>query len=142
MTSTSIEYRRPTPIVTADNAFYWEGAAAGELRIQACGSCGALAHPPSPLCPVCHSPDRVTKQLSGRGRIASYIIVHHPPNPWFEMPIAVVTVELEDGPTVTSNIVELPLDAVEIGLEVEVLFASTDDPSLGVPLFKPVEEQE
>jgi uncharacterized OB-fold protein len=140
VTSTSVEHRRPTPVVTADNAFYWEAAAQGELRIQACGSCEALCHPPSPLCSVCHSPDRVTRQMSGRGRIASYIIVHHPPNPWFEMPIAVVTIELDEGPEVTSNVVDLPLEAVDIGLEAEVLFASTDDPDLGVPLFRPAGE--
>jgi uncharacterized OB-fold protein len=75
--------------------------------------------------------------MSGLGRVASYMIVHHPPNPWFEMPIAVVSVELEEGPQVTSNIVGVPPAEVDLGMEVEVLFASTDDPEVGVPLFRP-----
>ena len=34
------------PVVTADTAFFWDGTARGELRIQRCGGCGALRHPP------------------------------------------------------------------------------------------------
>ena len=134
----SEEHRRPTPVLTVDNAFYWQGAARGELLIQACGSCGKLAHPPSPLCPYCHSSDRMTREMSGRGRISSFMIVHHPPNPWFDMPIPVVTIELEEGPEVVSNVVEVTLEAIDIGLEVEVLFAGTGDPDVAVPIFRPV----
>lgn len=137
MTNAVSGYIRPTPVVDADNAFYWRAAARGELRIQSCAECGALSHPPTPLCPVCHSAERQSRQMSGLGRVASFMIVHHPPNPWFEMPIAVVSVELDEGPQVTSNIVEVALREVDLGMEVEVLFASTDDAEVGVPLFRP-----
>jgi hypothetical protein len=137
MTDAAPAYKRPAPVLDADNAFYWRAAARGELRIQSCGECGALAHPPVPLCPVCHSVERQDRPVSGMGRIASFMIVHHPPNPWFEMPIAVVSVELAEGPQVTSNIVEVPPHEVDIGMEVEVLFAETDDPEVAVPLFRP-----
>jgi uncharacterized OB-fold protein len=128
---------RPAPVLTADTAFFWEGAATGRLLIQACDACGELCHPPAPLCPECHSTARVTRQMSGRGRVASYIIVHHPPNPWFELPIAVVTVELDEGPRVISNLCEVPLAEIELGMDVEVFFAPTEG-GLGVPLFRPV----
>jgi uncharacterized OB-fold protein len=75
--------------------------------------------------------------MSGLGHVASFMIVHHPPNPWFQMPIGVVSVELHEGPQVTSNIVGVSLEEVEIGMEVEVLFAGTDDQEVGVPLFRP-----
>jgi uncharacterized protein len=131
------EKLRPAPVVTADNAFFWEGAARGELLVQACGVCGDLCHPPVPLCPRCHSPERVPTKMSGRGHIASYIIAHHPPNPWFEMPIAVVTVELDEGPRVISNVCDIDLADIDLGLEVEVFFAPTEA-DLAVPLFRPV----
>jgi len=41
------------PVVTADTAFFWDGTARGELRIQRCGGCGALRYPPGPMCPAC-----------------------------------------------------------------------------------------
>jgi uncharacterized OB-fold protein len=53
------------------------------------------------------------------------------------MPIGVVSIELEEGPQVTSNIVGIPLEDVDLGMDVEVLFAKTDDPDVGVPLFRP-----
>ena len=136
-TGTKGDKLRPSPLVNADNAFFWEGAARGELLIQACGVCGDLCHPPSPLCPRCHSPQRVYKKMSGRGRVASYMLVHHPPNPYFEMPIAVAVVELEEGPSVTSNICDVPLADIDLGMEVEVFFAPTEG-DLAVPLFRPV----
>ena len=137
MTDAAPAYMRPTPLLDADNAFYWHAAGQGELRIQSCGACGNLCHPPLPLCPVCHSADRRSRHVSGLGRVASFMIVHHPANPWFEMPMGVVSVELDEGPQVTSNIVGVSLDEVDIGMEVEVLFARTDDEEVGVPLFRP-----
>jgi hypothetical protein len=137
VTDAAPEYTRPAPVLDADSAFYWRAAALGQLHIQSCGACGALCHPPVPLCPVCHSSDRQNREVSGLGRVTSFMIVHHPPNPWFEMPIGVVSIELEEGPQVTSNIVGVPLEDVDIGMEVEVLFAGTGDPEVGVPLFRP-----
>jgi hypothetical protein len=37
------------PAVSRDTTFFWDGTAAGELRIQRCGGCGALRHPPGPM---------------------------------------------------------------------------------------------
>jgi uncharacterized OB-fold protein len=128
----------PTPVLTADSRFYWEGAGRGQLLIQACGSCGHLCHPPSPLCPICHRADRITQEMSGLGQVASFIIVHHPPNPWFELPIVVAKIELDEGPTVTSNVWDIPVDQIDLGLPVEVFFEETEEPGIGVPVFRPV----
>jgi uncharacterized protein len=137
VTSETTQQRRPVPILTEDSAFYWEGAGRGLLLVQACGACGELSHPPVPLCPVCHSPDRIPREMSGRGMVASFIVVHHPPNPWFELPIAVATIELEEGPRVIANICEIPIEEIELGQPVEVFFARTDREGIGVPLFRP-----
>jgi uncharacterized OB-fold protein len=132
------ERTRPAPVLTDDNAFYWEGAGRGQLLIQACGACGELCHPPAPLCPACHSPGREHKEMSGRGTLASYIIVHHPPIAWLDLPIVVATITLDEGPSVTSNICEVTVDKLELGMEVEVFFAPTDEERIGVPLFRPI----
>ena len=50
--------RSSGPMVNRDTQFFWEGTAAGELRIQQCNACGALRHPPGPDVPVCHALDR------------------------------------------------------------------------------------
>lgn len=128
---------RPAPVVDRENEFFWTAAAEGRLVIQGCAQCGLLRHPPSPLCPRCHSSAVEQRPMSGRGRIAAFVIVHHPPNPWFELPIAVVNVELDEGVTVASNVPDVALEDLAIGLEVEAYFVPTEG-GFGVPLFRPV----
>ena len=45
------------PVTDADGAPFWEYAARGELRVQACADCGELRFPPRPCCPHCQSFD-------------------------------------------------------------------------------------
>ena len=64
----------PLPAVTEDSAGFWEGTAAGELRIQRCSNCGRLRFPPRPMCPYCNSLDHTWDALSGRGRVWSFVV--------------------------------------------------------------------
>jgi hypothetical protein len=127
------------PLETPETAGHFEGARLGELRVQACGSCGRLRHPPCVRCPWCHSPDRVWRAVSGRGRIWSSIVPHPPLLPGFTelAPYNVVLVELEEDPTVrlTGNVVEVaggPPNAVDpativIGEPVRAVFDQVED---------------
>src|SRR5207302_7059365 len=81
--------RRPRPAITHDNAFWFEGAKAGKLLIQRCGSCGRLRHPPRAMCGNCHSLEWETVEASGRGTVYSHVTVHHPQVPAFDYPLAV-----------------------------------------------------
>lgn len=128
--------RRPRPARTQDNAFFWEGVEAGELRIQRCAGCEALRHPPAPMCPDCHSLDFDHVVASGRGEIYSYAVAHHPPIPPFDYPNAIVLVELEEGTRLVSNLVGVDPDALRIGEPVQVEFTRVDE-ELVLPLFRP-----
>jgi uncharacterized OB-fold protein len=128
---------RPAPVVDVDSESFWRNAAEGRLVIQACSVCDELRHPPTPICPRCHSSESAPRPMSGSGRVASFIIVHHPPNPWFELPIVVATIALDEGPHVTSNVCGIAPESVLVGMRVEAFFAPTDD-GFGVPLFREV----
>lgn len=126
------ERRAPrAPVVTRDNAFAWEGVAAGELRVQRCSNCGTLRHPPRPMCAECTSLEWEPVALSGRGSIYSYAVYHHPQMEGFETPYVVAVVELEEGVRFVSNVVDVDPATVEIGQEVHVTF---DDVGEGVVL--------
>jgi len=129
---------RPRPATNEDTAFFWEGAARGELLIQRCASCGTLRHPPRPACPSCRSLEWDTQRAGGRGTVHSYVVHHHPPVPGFEPPYVVVLVELEEGTRLVSNLVDADPSEVSIGMPVEVEFVRVDD-ELTLPLFKAVE---
>ncbi len=128
--------RRPRPAKSRDNAFFWEGVDGGELLIQRCSGCSRLRHPPGPMCPHCHSLDWDTLEASGRGRVFSFVVAHHPVIPPFEPPNLIVLVELEEGTRLVSNLVGVDPAAVEIGMPVEVEFTRIDD-ELVLPLFRP-----
>ena len=116
------------PVVNRDNAFFFEGTAAGELRIQTCNACGVLRHPPGPVCPSCHAMDRGYVVASGRGTVHSFLVHHAPRVPGKQLPLTLALVELEEGVrmvgAVSGGTDEAP---VEIGSAVEVVFDRIDD---------------
>lgn len=92
----------PLPATDGMDGPFWAAAKNGELVIQACSSCGKLRFPPRPMCPACNSREREWKKMSGRGRIWSFVVPHPPLLPAFndQAPYNVITVELEEDPTV------------------------------------------
>ena len=128
--------RRPDPIVTDDSAVFWDAASEGRLVAQRCGDCGALRHPPRPMCPHCHSLQIEVAELSGRGTVYSYAILHHPQHPAFDYPVFAVLVDLDEGIRIVSNIVAVAKDDIRIGMRVEVDFVATTG-GHNVPVFRP-----
>ena len=116
--------RRPRPAQSPDNAFFWQGVAAGELRIQRCTGCKALRHPPGPMCPRCHSLDWDYLAASGRGHVYSFVVAHHPPVPPFSYPNAIALIELDEGTRLVSNLVGIDPADIAIGLRVRVEFTA------------------
>jgi len=128
---------RPDPVETPDTAFFWAGAARGELVGLACADCGDLSHPPRPMCPRCHSTRRVERRLSGRGRVLTWIFPRHPaPIGFGEAPI-VALIDLDEGIRLVSNLVDVEAGALLAGMPVEVTFAPTAG-GKAVPVFRPV----
>ena len=123
------------PQVNRDTAYFWEGTAAGELRIQQCGDCGALRHPPGPSCPQCHAFDRRHVVASGRGTVHSYVVHRHPPIPGRELPVLIALVDLEEGTRLLAEVVDCEPDDLEIGMPVTVDFQRVDD-DLTLPVFR------
>jgi uncharacterized protein len=133
------EERKPYPLRPAmnrDTAFFWEGARIGELRIQKCGDCGELRHPPGPVCPSCRSTERAYAVAAGTGRVYSYVVHHHPPVPGRETPFVVAVVELPEGVRIVGNVVDCAPAEVEIGMPVRVVFHAMDD-ELTLPVWAP-----
>ncbi len=119
------------PVIGQDSAFFWDGVSAGELRIQRCGDCGALRHPPGPACPRCGALKPEYAVASGSGRIHSYVVHHHPPLPGRRSPVVVALVDLDEGVRMVGEVLGVRPDEVRIGDEVRALFAD------GLPVWRP-----
>src|SRR5215470_7868079 len=131
---------RPPP--SPDTAFFWEGTAAGELRIQKCGACGALRHPPGPMCPRCGAAQRPAGGgpgyvvAAGTGTVYSYVVHHHPPVPGKTLPLVIALVELPEGVRVLADMPGTNPAQMRIGMLVQVGFQRIDD-ELTLPVWRP-----
>ena len=123
------------PAVSPDTAFFWDGTAAGELRIQRCGGCGALRHPPGPMCPACGAARPGYVVAAGAGEVYSYVVQHHPPVPGKQMPLVVALVALPEGVRMVGELLGVSPDRARIGLPVRVEFVRIDD-TLTLPAWR------
>jgi uncharacterized protein len=128
---------RPDPLVTEDSEVFWSAADDSRLVAQRCSSCRALRHPPRPMCPHCHSFDFEAQELSGRGIVYSFAVLHHPQNPVFEYPVVAALIDLEEGVRLMSNLRGLDPSEIRIGMEVVVGYVPTEG-GHQVPVFEPV----
>ena len=131
------EPRRPLPRPTPETRHFWDGARAGELRLQRCRGCARAYFPPRPFCPHCGGGDVEVFRASGRATLYSYVI-HHRPVPGFEPPYSIAVVALEEGPRMMTNVVgvEQTPEALVLDMPLEVAFQKQDD-QLSLPVFKP-----
>jgi uncharacterized protein len=125
-----------------DTAGFWAGTAAGELRIQACGSCGRWRMPPRPMCPHCQSVAVAWVESSGCGTVWSFVIPHPPLLPAYSAlaPYNAIIVQLDDDPSIrlvgnlvaheTAAINSVDPATIRIGEPVRVVFQQTGDVSL------------
>jgi uncharacterized OB-fold protein len=114
------------PVVTADTAFFWDGTARGELRIQRCGGCGALRHPPGPMCPACGADKPGYVLAAGTGEVYSYVVHHHPPVPGHQAPFVVALVQLTEGVRMVGELLGVDPDQVRVGMPVRAVFVKVD----------------
>ena len=132
------DYERPLPQPTPETQNYWDGAKAGELRLQRCGDCDHVYFPARPFCPACSSRDVNWFTASGKGTLFSYVINHRAPK-GFDAPYIIAVVQLPEGPRMMTNLVDCPQtpEALELDMPLEVTFVkATDD--ISIPQFRPV----
>src|SRR6266404_4184172 len=70
------DYKKPLPAITTLNGPYWDGLKRRELKMPKCKDCGNLWYPPAPFCPACWSRNFTWRQLSGRGKVNSWVVFH------------------------------------------------------------------
>jgi uncharacterized OB-fold protein len=102
-----------------------------KLMGSRCRSCGRLYLPPRPLCPECHSEEMEWAEMSGRGRLLAFTTVYVAPTAMLaagygrENPYCVGLVRLEEGPTISAQILGLDPkrpEEIEIGIPLRVAF--------------------
>lgn len=78
---------------------FFEGAAAGVLRLQRCDRCAAWHFPVRRRCPACGSTALVWADASGQGTVWSHVRQHRAGHPALRalLPIELVVADLAEG---------------------------------------------
>jgi uncharacterized OB-fold protein/acyl dehydratase len=109
------------PALSRDTAFFWEGVAAHELRIQRRPD-GTLQHPPVPA--VWQDKEQPVDYLvaSGKGTVYSFVVHHAPKVPGRTLPFVIALVELEEGIRMLGELRNVDHVDVTIGMPVHATY--------------------
>ncbi len=117
------QYATLLPEITSVNQPFWDGCAAGELRLQQCDQCGAHRFPDGPVCPRCLAGAFHWQRVSGTGTLWSWLRMHQRYFPAFadEVPYLVAYIKLAEGPFMVAALAEEP-ERLEVDMPVEAVF--------------------
>lgn len=129
---------RPQPRPNEISEPFWSATAEGKFLIQRCGACSEAIFYPRTNCTACGSTDLGWEEASGKGEVYTFTVARRPTHRAFAEvdPIVLAIVELAEGPHVTTNIVNVIPEDVEIGMAVEVVFEEESD-GIAIPVFTP-----
>lgn len=133
-----------TPRRTHETTEFWDGCAAERLVLPKCDKCGELIWYPRRFCPFCGSNEVTSTEVRGTGSVYSFTISRRGAGAYrAAAPYVLAYVELDDGPRVMTNIVDVDPEAVTVGQRVEVVFEPVlaDGVATGdrIPRFRPVQ---
>ena len=118
---------------------FWEGCRAGELRIPRCRDCGRWVWYPASACPECGGGRHEWTNVSGRGRLFTWVTVQRAFLPGYEdrVPFVTALVELEEDARLrlATFLRDSPPGGLRVGLSVEVTFERVDE-HLTLPIFR------
>jgi uncharacterized OB-fold protein len=136
----------PNVLIDRDNMAHYRGLLAGKLLINRCAACGYWVYPHRPLCPRCLSWDVRASEVSGRGTVFMFTLIHQLREPGGRLrePLVAAAVQLGEQPGLRylSRIVNCAGALVVPDMPVRLTWIENDGPaaqaSVRVPAFEPV----
>jgi acetyl-CoA acetyltransferase/uncharacterized OB-fold protein len=137
---TMSDVKRVLPLVDEQSRAFWEAGRDGVLRFPVCNACGALQHPPGPVCRYCRSDELGMRDVPATGVVVGVTINHQQWDPRYAPPFAIATVAIDADPRVrlVTNLIDLEPEAARVGMRVRARFEEHED--VWIPLFVPCDE--
>lgn len=97
---------------------YLKNIEEGHFKAYRCVKCGMIIAPPSGSCYACGSSDMEWSEVSGKGKLVSFTVIHIAPDEFAqEVPYYIAIVELVEGTRVSARLMGFdPLKPQEIKL--------------------------
>jgi len=131
-------YDKPLPTMTKEDRPFWEAAKQHKFMLPRCTECSHVWFPPYLNCQRCLSFEREWFEASGLGTVFGRIEMLQPYIPAFrdELPYNVVLVQLDEGPKMYSNLIDIKNEDIEVGMPVKVIFEDVTE-EFSLPKFRP-----
>lgn len=135
------QYNKPLPKskLPRISEEFWKAAKRHVLLIQQCKDCGKKIFYPKPFCTKCLSPNLKWIESSGKGKVYSYAVPRaQTPQPFSnDTPYIIAVINLEEGVSMSSNIVNCKPEDMKCGMNVRVVFEDVVE-GITLPRFEPV----
>ncbi|MCW2541463.1 MAG: DNA-binding protein [Frankiales bacterium] len=119
----------------AQSADFFDATAAGRLLVKRCQNCGHVSQASTEMCPQCASVDLTFADSAGEGVIVACGVVNGRSKDGTPPSRTVVgIVELDEGPWIYTQFVDIDPDAAKIGLRVRVAFEQPEGGE-AIPVF-------
>ncbi len=130
-------FPRPTPETEA----FWQGCRDHKLLLQRCTQCKEFQFYPRIICAKCASDNLQWVEASGQGEVLTFTVVRRPVSEAYaaDVPYVVALIQLDEGPTMMSNVVECDPEIMQIGSPVQVIFEDWSE-EISIPQFRPLQE--
>lgn len=136
MTQTvTVPEARPLPEPTPVSQPYWDALREHRIRIQWSPSGSQWVFYPRLLAPGTLADDLEWREISGHGTLHTYTVAHRPTAPpWADaVPQVLAVVAWDEGPRVSTELVEVDPGDLHVGMRVVPVFH--DDPDSGITLL-------
>lgn len=115
----------PRRVVSVEDQPFWDAIDAGNFVLARC-ACGAF-YARLQACLRCDADARALTwtPASGRGTVRTFVVFDKPYHPYFaeRLPYVVAVIALQEGPEITTNVVDIDVSAIEIGLPVRIIIS-------------------
>ena len=116
----------PSRVVPVEDQPFWDALDAGTFMLARC-TCGAY-YARSQACLRCGADARALTWVpaSCRGTVRTFVVFDKPYHPYFKerTPYVVAVVTLEEGPEITTNIIDSDVTNVGIGMPVRIVISN------------------
>jgi hypothetical protein len=134
------DYKKPLPQPDPVTAPYWDSLKNHSMKIQRCNDTGRFFFYPRGVSPYTLSGNVTWESVSGRGTLHAFTIVQNMRAPGFaeEVPYVVAIVELDEGPRLMTNLIDIEPspEMIHIGMPVELVYDDVTE-EVTLPKYRP-----
>lgn len=128
---------RPLPTISQENEPFFAGLAQRKFHVLKCRGCGDLNWTPYPACRSCLSIEQEWFEVSGRGTLYTWTVVHTGPKAFTQDgPYVFAFARLVEGPRpliVMGNLMGCDFDAIKADMPIRIAYR--DVPGHDVTLY-------